>query len=530
MKQCFLEFNDALLNSGVIQSGSVIGRHLKATTARFSELSQQFASDSDNEEDAALADLVQDDPSSNTYSRGSKPTSDSTRFEHQTSAEDEVESQHDPPMQPSRTGTATSLSDNETQAIIPFSPIAQYLTSDSDLQPFLSQLPFTPNLSQIMSGTVDRPLNTSAPYTYNFQETTFARRLHRATLENAFRLISNKSTPPHDIQRAFRFVLTFSNRDRMARRFQEMLRRRAGETLEWGNVPFVNIGGASLHYPKHDADGRPYYPQNLIEPSRVVVPIPHTPDSENQQKYTSVDEMFTALGFDGTWFDPYEVDQYLRENGLHLNPGSSYIDIDPVLAARLKSLKTLSPPDLAITDTSSSSSHSQAIPDPSSTLFSTPQVIDLETNNNGEEIQFLNPDSGSILSDLNLSQTSPMNFDSSTFMQQIQNLHEGQAQQAYPSSSTTTTSLSPPPSTTTTATTANTNNNIPHIFDVDKFLTGKSIHPPRFPQSPISNISLIFSPFLSLPPQPPTPNSHANTQSQIQIKTKTNTIFFHPQK
>lgn len=116
----------------------------------------------------------------------------------------------------------------------------------------------------------------------------------------------------------------------MVLRFQEILKRGAGESLENWNVPFFRVGGAGTHYPRLDDQGKPMYPPNMHSPAKAFGPAPsvvvETPRDEK-----AVAKMLEAVGFDGEWFDSHDVEQYLRELGIRLDGHSTFIDIDPAL-------------------------------------------------------------------------------------------------------------------------------------------------------------------------------------------------------
>src|SRR5204863_6022194 len=120
---------------------------------------------------------------------------------------------------------------------------------------------------------IEKPLKASVPYTYSFQETSFARRLHRLCLERAFRTLTSPHIDEKIIRRAFRFSFSFSNRGRMSARFQDLLRRKAGESLENWNVPFFHVGGAGTHFPRRDEHGNPIYPPNIFPPAKAFGPL-----------------------------------------------------------------------------------------------------------------------------------------------------------------------------------------------------------------------------------------------------------------
>ncbi|KAG9786642.1 hypothetical protein KCU88_g2187, partial [Aureobasidium melanogenum] len=178
---------------------------------------------------------------------------------------------------------------------------------------------------------IERPLvspSNHGSYTYSFQETTFARRLHRMVLERGFRNLSNPAVDVKAIQHSFRFSFCFANRKHMIGRFQEILRRRAGEALENFAAPFLAIGGAGTHFPRRDELGNPIYPPNCLSPLKAFGPFPYI-ESETPRADSSVQELLENIGFGGEWYDSHDVEEYLKTKGIFLDGHSSFVDVDP---------------------------------------------------------------------------------------------------------------------------------------------------------------------------------------------------------
>lgn len=184
------------------------------------------------------------------------------------------------------------------------------------------------NINDTVSEIMRTP-QSNVSYTYNFQETTFARRLHRMCLERAFRQLTNPGIDPNHVGRIFRFTFCFSDRKRLVHRIQELLRRRAGDSLENWNVPYFRIGGAGTHFPVRDDSGRPIYPPNMVPAAKVFGPLPAT-EVETPRWESSTQELLEAIGFGGEWFDSHDVEEYLKTKGIYLDGQSSFVEINPV--------------------------------------------------------------------------------------------------------------------------------------------------------------------------------------------------------
>ncbi|RMZ78370.1 hypothetical protein DV738_g3927, partial [Chaetothyriales sp. CBS 135597] len=191
-----------------------------------------------------------------------------------------------------------------------------------------------PSAEAQFTNRIERPLGPplgSGPYTYSFQESTFARRLHRMTLEQTYQKLANPDFDPAQLKQRLKFTFCLSNRKRMLHRLQDILKRKSNESLENWTVPYIHIGGAGTHYPRRDSEGSAIYPPNLVPPDKAFGakfgPLPwievETPRDGN------VEEILEAIGFGGLWFDANDVEQYLRSKGIYLDGQSSFVEVDP---------------------------------------------------------------------------------------------------------------------------------------------------------------------------------------------------------
>jgi hypothetical protein len=117
----------------------------------------------------------------------------------------------------------------------------------------------TPPMTRLHTPPLQLPSLTSktiAPvFTYSYDETTFARRLTRATLECGFQILSSASVRPAALNYVFRLSLPYVSLDQLRVRFKMMLSRSIHEDLEFWETPFIHLGGAGTHYPRKDAYG-----------------------------------------------------------------------------------------------------------------------------------------------------------------------------------------------------------------------------------------------------------------------------------
>ena len=119
-----------------------------------------------------------------------------------------------------------------------------------------SQEPSPTDISEIfrieLPDTITLPQQLAPPATYSFQETTFGRRLHRACLESAYRLLLEPLNKPATYERIFRLSLMGRDRIKMAGSLKAVLDRGPHEALDFWQAPLIHVGGAGTHYPRRD--------------------------------------------------------------------------------------------------------------------------------------------------------------------------------------------------------------------------------------------------------------------------------------
>ncbi|KAI0442673.1 hypothetical protein F4803DRAFT_550838 [Xylaria telfairii] len=186
---------------------------------------------------------------------------------------------------------------------------------DGSMQAQWSSFPHWESLPMLASGA--------------FLERTFGRRLHRRTTEKAARLLAMEN-PPYDIMhRVFGFVRNYSSLDNIQERIKATLSRAADEDLNTYTQPFHHIGGSGTHY-TGDAKTIPY-------PSGAPFPNTGFGMGPFNERTTAVrDELLDALqrtkfpGWQGEWFDSYEVEQFLAQKSINLpQGGDGYVEIPP---------------------------------------------------------------------------------------------------------------------------------------------------------------------------------------------------------
>ncbi|KAI0450817.1 hypothetical protein F5B21DRAFT_528588 [Xylaria acuta] len=162
-----------------------------------------------------------------------------------------------------------------------------------------------------------------------FLERTFGRRLHRRTTENAAKLLAMENPPYDTMHRVFGFVRNYSTLDHIRQRIKATLGRSADEDLDSYTQPFHHIGGSGTHF---TGDAKTIsYPGGAPFPNTGFGMGPF-----NERTTTVRDELLDDLqrtkfpGWQGEWFDSYDVEQFLVQKSINLPPGGDgYVEIPP---------------------------------------------------------------------------------------------------------------------------------------------------------------------------------------------------------
>lgn len=91
------------------------------------------------------------------------------------------------------------------------------------------------------------------PRTFSFQESTFARKLHRACLEKAHKLLLEPDIRPATYERVFRLSLLGRSRAKILNILNIILARGPHQELDFWEAPLIHVGGAGTHFPGRDA-------------------------------------------------------------------------------------------------------------------------------------------------------------------------------------------------------------------------------------------------------------------------------------
>jgi hypothetical protein len=213
------------------------------------------------------------------------------------------------PVHPATTdGEATTIVDDDSY-------MAQI-----DPPPSKSTSPGYAEIAASSSSSVLDTISPRTPYTYSTQEVTFARRLHRAALESAFHLLATAYQRPAAYSRVFRLSPLYHNRESLMARFRHMLTRQVDEPLEFLHAPLIHLGGAGNHY----ATGRiPNASVAKSGPAAQKVILQHSGIGSDDGISLDLD----PDEYEGEWFDSHDVEGYLLDLGIPINPRSTFAEV-----------------------------------------------------------------------------------------------------------------------------------------------------------------------------------------------------------
>jgi hypothetical protein len=165
------------------------------------------------------------------------------------------------------------------------------------------------------------------PKTYSFNETTLGRRLHRACIEAAYHLLLDPVRKPHTYERVFKLSLLSRDRVRMAASLKKVLDRGLDDPLDFWEAPLLHIGGAGTHYPLR---GRPSSAHEHKSKFHLGVIGPQMLNllDDVVQTRSAAEVSVEVEGFEGTWFDPYDVEGYLESKGIIIDPSVSFVEAE----------------------------------------------------------------------------------------------------------------------------------------------------------------------------------------------------------
>lgn len=187
------------------------------------------------------------------------------------------------------------------QAMPPYGPQATLATSTSSV-PVLNNIPV--------------PTYLSPPTSYSYQETSFARRLHRKCVESAYRVLIGDNVHPAKKARIFKLAFRVWNKKHLVEKFRKAA---LGWELDDPATPYFSVGGAGTHYPRTW--------NQLVQPVTNGPWPTHMAHIQHQGPDMSVEAIVRDLGMDdGDWFDCLDIEGHLRGMGVYLEAHTTYAE------------------------------------------------------------------------------------------------------------------------------------------------------------------------------------------------------------
>ncbi|KAH6618215.1 hypothetical protein B0J18DRAFT_412620 [Chaetomium sp. MPI-SDFR-AT-0129] len=364
MSNVFMQLHDFALSSGLLDQVPEFGRQLQQTTEKFLSLARE-ASDEDVKEGEA------------------KTTTSTTPVDRKGGDSQSATSSPSPPVTTQPVGVASSpgSSANGVPTTLPSGIMVPYTAGSQPnfttattlpqqgpptttfpyeilthptldnasfpLEPF-PNLPFSDNLS--FSALF--PPSPAPPTSYADLETTFGRRLHRFSLEQALILLDMPNPPESLIARVFGFCLLIESPATIHRRLLRMLGRGQNQSLFNWQFPFYRLGGAGTHFELDlDSDCTPNTSSaGTNTPGVSTHPLAGNQGTEDVLKPSStsgfatgpfsaainsvrdrqldIDMRMALPGFAGEYFDCDEAEMYLYRRGVVIPPGSEVVTIE----------------------------------------------------------------------------------------------------------------------------------------------------------------------------------------------------------
>jgi hypothetical protein len=326
MSNIFIRLYDFAVGNGLLDREPEFGRQLQSATERFLALAKEAE---DHEDSHGEEEKRNEDEGGSSQTKGRRespnkrqvtppPVSEPTNAwgGYIVSKEDspveaiEICYQQDQKNKSSKDDFHIITRPTEENASFPFDFM--------DLQQYRVELPPIEDYSQDFLTQYQLPL----PSTHSYEEFSFARRIHRGAIENAFKLITSADPFDARFKQVFGFSLLYESQEAITARLKRLLTTSTKDTLQEWRAPFVHVGGSGTYYPMHDSDVN----SDLMPKFRTGYSFGPF-DSRVAQAWKVLDDDMNCNlpGFEGEFFDPNDVEGYLRGRGLDIPPAADYV-------------------------------------------------------------------------------------------------------------------------------------------------------------------------------------------------------------
>ncbi|TGO20333.1 hypothetical protein BPAE_0309g00100 [Botrytis paeoniae] len=335
MNNIFINLYDFAISRGLLQREPEFGQQLQSTTQKFLALAKQNAGDENlrHEGDSPVNTtheshgeakyyltnqnaqgpppliLLSDEPTTTETINpwGGYTVSKDTSSEQEESHIEYNQNNTEEPRQYEIISRAT-----EDNASFPF--------DSTSIQQYRVEIP-SPTSNDFLQSFYPHA-EVPLPTTHSYFELSFARRVHRATMEQGYKLLTMPNPPQRLFEKVFGYCLKYETKEECIARFKRVTNNSSKESLQEWRYPLVHLGGSGTYYPNQDPDtDNDLMPKFRTGFSMGPFPTTFTPLLEN----ISSDMKCTLPGFEGEFFDSNDVEGYLRGHGFDLHPGADYI-------------------------------------------------------------------------------------------------------------------------------------------------------------------------------------------------------------
>lgn len=337
MSNIFISLYDFAVGKGLLDREPEFGRQLQSTTERFLALAK---ASEDHDESHGEAGEKQDEEGESGRKTKGRRASPKKRQEATPPASEPANawggytlSKDDSPIEEIDMGYQP---DQQYRQIItrPTEDNASFPFDLMDLQQFRVEVPQMEDYSQTFFQS-QPPL----PTTHNYHELSFARRIHRGAIERAFRLITSTDESNERYRQVFGFCLLYESKETIEARLRRLLPSSTRDTLQEWRAPFVHVGGAGTYYPLHDSDVN----GDMMPKFRTGYSMgPFSSPVSQAQEILDDDMKCNLPGFEGEFFDPNDVEGYLRGRGLDIPPAADFVtgEVDLLALTEMPSPKS----------------------------------------------------------------------------------------------------------------------------------------------------------------------------------------------
>lgn len=324
MSNIFINLYDFAIAKGLLQREPEFGQQLQSTTERFLALAkatQEEHHDDTLEDSAKNEDTEPARPTKGRRASPKKrreatpPVTESTPSwgGYTMSKDDSAVEENDLGYQQNQ---GYRRSDDLQIITRPTEDNASFPFDLMDLQSYRVEVPQIEDFSQ----NFFPQSQPSLPKSFTYHEYSFARRIHRSAIERGFKIItSNDPKDASRINQVFGLCLLYESRGTIVTKMKKLVARSAKETLQDWRAPFVHVGGSGTYYPMQESD------EHMPKLRTGYSMGPFSPAMSRVEELVDDDMRCNLPGFEGEFFDPNDVEGYLRGRGLDIGPAAEYV-------------------------------------------------------------------------------------------------------------------------------------------------------------------------------------------------------------